>query len=280
MRARIPISRFRRPDGTFPPLAGADPVTDIRPSTDAERRARAGNLSMIRADIAGVEIRTVDGSEDLIFTGHAAVFDQLSEELGGAGWSFREKIQRGAFRKALDESQDVIYVFDHEGLPLARTSANTLQLREDPIGLYVDARAVPTTVASDLAMAMRAGNVRQMSFAFTVAEDAWEIQHHEDGTVEEIRTIITIDRLYDVSAVSTPAYPQTDAQVRSRELGSVARRFGLHLPDESDHPVQLARSGAGRADESGREEREARLHEQQAGAKRLLTLAHNYAPLA
>lgn len=268
------ISRFRRLDGTFPPLAGGDHLTD------AERRQLAGPLSLVRADVTDVQVRADDqGDEgDYIFTGHAAVFDKLSEELGFRGWSFREKIQRGAFRKALDEDQDTVYLFDHEGLPLARTAAKTLELREDPIGLHVYARAAPTSVAQDLALAMRAGNVRQMSFAFTIAEDSWEIHTDENGDVQETRTIIAVDRLYDVSAVSTPAYPQTDAQVRSRELTRVASRFGLHLPDESELTEQLAKRGVGAADPDGHEGREARHREQVAGAQRLLTLEDTLNP--
>lgn len=265
-------ARFRRADGSYPPLAGGL-------LSDADRRQLAGPLSLVRADVADVDVRSAEGdSGELVFTGHAAVFDKLSEELGVRGWSFREKVQRGAFRKALDENQDTVYLFDHEGLPLARTAAKTLELREDPIGLHVYARAAPTSVASDLAIAMRAGNVRQMSFAFTVSEDTWEIRENADGTVEEIRTIIAVDRLYDVSAVSTPAYPQTDAQVRGREIQHVASRFGLHLPDPSDLTEQLAARGVGAADEEGREEREARHREQVAGAQRLLTLEQTLNP--
>lgn len=244
--------------------------------SDEERRALAGPLSLIRADVSDVHVRhaaPADGAADgdLVFTGHAAVFDQLSDELGFRGWSFKEKVQRGAFRKCLDEQQDTVYLFDHEGLPLARTVAGTLDLSEDPTGLAVEARCTPTTVAKDLGMAMRAGNVRQMSFAFTIAEDTWEVRQHEDGTVEEIRTIVAVDHLYDVSAVSIPAYPQTDAQVRSRELGRVAQRFGLHLPTEEEIE-QLAREGLGSTDEGTTGERKADSHEQRVGAQRLLTL--------
>lgn len=248
------------------------------PRSEQERRALAGPLSLIRADVSDVQVREAapaagsDGDGDLIFTGHAAVFDQLSDELGCRGWSFKEKVQRGAFRKCLDDQQDTVYLFDHEGLPLARTVAGTLDLREDPTGLAVEARCAPTSVAKDLAMAMRAGNVRQMSFAFTIAEDFWEIRETQDGGIEEVRTIVAVERLYDVSAVSIPAYPQTDAQVRSRELGRVAQRFGLHLPTD-DELEQLTREGLGRADVDENEGRKADLVDLQVGAQRALSVA-------
>lgn len=248
-----------------------------------ELRNHIGPLSVLHAPVQDLQVRaaeagddggTGDGDEpDIIFSGHAIVFDVLSDELGGRGWSFREKIARGAARKALDENQDVVYVYDHGGLVLARTAAKTLELREDPRGLFTYARAAPVTAAKDLAMAMRAGNVAHMSFAFTVAEDAWEETYHDDGTVEAVRTVTKIDRLFDVSAVGQPAYPQTDATVRSRELTRVARRFGQKPPPElPDTLDELALRVASTASPD-HEARQASLLEQQGGAKRRLTLA-------
>jgi HK97 family phage prohead protease len=248
-----------------------------------ELRKHIGDLSLVRAPLHDVQVRTDaggdggEGNADIIFSGHAIVFDVLSDELGGRNYSFHEKVARGAVRKALDDNQDVVYLYDHEGLVLARTAANTLELREDPRGLFCYARAAPTTVAQDLAIAMRAGNVQHMSFAFTVAEDDWQETYHEDGTVEAVRTVTKIDRLFDVSAVGQPAYPQTDAQCRTREQRSrqmdrVAQRYGLHaplLPDTLDELAQRVASTGG----TDTEAREAALRELQDGAQRRLTLA-------
>jgi len=238
-------------------------------------RAAVGPFTIASGETRDFEVRSKDGEDgtaEYTFTGHAAVFDRLSDELGGRYFSFREKVAHGAFRRALDDDQDVVYLYDHRGLPLARTSAKTMDLREDPRGLYVYARAAKTTVATDLALAMRAGNVRHMSFAFTIAEDKWEETTHEDGSSEAIRTILKVERLFDVSAVGQPAYPQTDATVRSR----VAEQYGLELPDPADTAEQLAAIAArmGSPADDGREVRKARLGELQAGAKRHLTLAH------
>lgn len=245
-----------------------------------ELRKRIGTAGFLRANVQDITVRTDDSGNvagttepDILMSGHAIVFDVLSDELGGRGWSFREKIARGAVRKALDENQDVVYLYDHAGLVLGRTAANTLELREDPRGLFVYLRATPTTVAKDLAMAMRAGNVQHMSFAFTTAEDTWEETTHEDGTVEAIRTVTKIDRLYDVSAVGQPAYPQTDAQARCRDLQRVAQRYGLTPPDLTDTLDELAQRVASTTGPA-HEARQAALHDQQAGAKRRLTVAH------
>lgn len=251
-------------------------MTVLNDSLILELRSAAGPLSVLRTDTGALEVRADETSDEeiLIFTGHAAVFDVRSEVLGGKWYTFVEQVQRGAFRQVLDEDQDTIYVFDHEGLPLARTSARSLDLREEPKGLFYEARAVPTTPAKDLAMAMRAGNVRHSSFAFTVAEDIWEEHNLEDGRTEIVRTIVKVERLYDVSAVGFPAYPQTDAQVRSRDASRVAHRFGLSMPDvDLDGIREQLAERVGSPDEIDREARKARHREQVAGAKRRLTLA-------
>ena len=236
-----------------------------------ELRAAAGPLALVQADVNEIEIREDEASGDFTFTGHAAVFDRLSEDLGGRGYSFKEKIQRGAFRKALDENQDVVLLFDHDGMPLARTSAKTMELREDPRGLYTFAKVAPTSIARDLKLAMERGNVTQMSFAFTVAEDKWEERTAESGDVEAIRTVVAVDRLFDVSAVSQPAYPQTDAQMRSRDLEKVARRFGITVPDLGE--IEQLAAGTGSTEDADLEARKARHRELVAGAKRRLSLA-------
>lgn len=250
-------------------------MTLLNDSLIRELRAAAGPISLVLAESADAEVRAADGdSTDLIFSGHGAVFDVRSEVLGGAFYSFVETVQRGAFRKALDEHQDTVYVFNHDGLPLARTAANTLELREDPRGLHYYARATPTTVAQDLAMAMRAGNVRHSSFSFTVAEDAWEEHNLEDGTTEIQRTIIKVDRLYDVSAVTFPAYLSADAQARSMAVGQVANRFGLQMPDVDLAGLQLQLAErVGSSAEDDHEARQARDRDWVSGATRRLSVA-------
>lgn len=170
------------------------------------------------------ELRADDTDHDAFtIRGHAAVFDRLSEDLGG----FREKIARGAFRKALDRGDDVRLLFNHDAnFVLARTKAGTLDLRENPRGLHVYADVAPTSYAADLRVLMGRRDVDQMSFGFTVARDEWT---ERDGEV--IRTIREIDRLFDVSVVTYPAYPQTDAA--ARELIESSRAL-LHHPTREE----------------------------------------------
>lgn len=147
----------------------------------------------------------------LIFRGHAAVFDGLSEDLGG----FREQIKRGAFRKVLDDSADVRLLWNHDpNLLLARTTSGTMELSEDPKGLSVYAEMAPTSYARDLHVLLERRDITQMSFGFKVDQDSWA---NDDGQI--VRTIHSLSDLIDVSAVVFPAYPQTDAATRGRVCG-------------------------------------------------------------
>lgn len=144
---------------------------------------------------------TKEGKDVVI--GHAAVFNSLSEDLGG----FREKIQPGAFDDVL--GNDVRAYFNHDpNYLLGRTEAGTLRLSVDETGLRYELDVPDTTAGRDLKENMRLGNITQSSFAFTIGKDgdAWE--RAENGA--DIRTIKKVKRLYDVSPVSLPAYPSAN----------------------------------------------------------------------
>ena len=151
-----------------------------------------------------------NGDGSITFVGHAAVFDRLSEDLGG----FRERIQRGAFRKVLDTNPDVRFLLNHnDDIVMARTKSGTMELSEDPRGLRVYAKLAPTQAAQDLRVLIKRGDIDQMSFGFTMRDGGKDVWSEEDGGM--VRTIVAFGGLLDVSAVAFPAYPQTDATVRS-----------------------------------------------------------------
>lgn len=187
------------------------------PATQPENRAA------FVAKLRDVECREAGNGEDFTLTGYAAVFDSWSEDLHTFAGTFRERIASGAFTDALKAKPDVRLLFNHDGMTLARTRSGTLELSEDDKGLRVWARLAPTQTARDLRMAMQRGDIDQMSFAFTIAEDSW----HEDHDTEEVeRTIVRVDELFDVSVVSFPAYPDTTAAIR--ELRSAADAGKIH----------------------------------------------------
>ena len=110
---------------------------------------------------------------------------------------------------------DVRAFFNHDpNHLLARTSSGTLKLSVDEKGLKYEFSVPDTSSGRDLLVSMDRGDITQSSFAFTVEDDSWE---ERDGI--DIRTINKVKRLYDVSPVSIPAYPDAnDLSVAQRSL--------------------------------------------------------------
>lgn len=157
----------------------------------------------------GIKIeRRADDSKAITLRGHAAVFNSLSEDLGG----FREQIIPGAFKEAI-ETDDIRALFNHDpNFVLGRNRANTLTLAEDARGLAIAITPPDTQVARDLITSMERGDITQMSFAFRIKPNGEDWAKNDDGIW--IRSVKRV-RLYDVSPVTYPAYTATDIAVRS-----------------------------------------------------------------
>ena len=152
------------------------------------------------------EIRAIDGAAPVI-EGHAAVFNQKSHDMG-----FREIIMPGAFANAI-QTDDVKFLLNHRGLPIARTKSGTLRLSEDQRGLAFRAELDPSDPdVQRLLPKVRRGDLNEMSCGFGVADRADEKWTRDNG--EMVRSLFKVS-LFDVSAVSFPAYPQTDLNMRS-----------------------------------------------------------------
>lgn len=176
-------------------------MTKIKDYIDKETTERR----FFPSDIS-VEVRD-DKPDSRTITGYAAVFNKDSENFG---W-FIERIAPGAFEDVLQN--DTVALFNHDpNYPLARNGVN-LTLSEDEFGLKYRFEAPDTTIGNDLLANIRSGVIKQSSFAFTVAEQKWEEKENEPS----IRTIVKVKRLYDVSPVTYPAYPDTTVAARSLE---------------------------------------------------------------
>jgi len=187
-------------------LIGADAEESAMPEIRIERAA----------PLARVEWRVSGVPENKNIKGYAAVFNSMSQDLGG----FREIIAPGAFSNVLARGADVRLLYNHDdGAVMARTKSGTLELVEDEVGLRIWARVdmADPDVQRVIPKMMRA-DVDQMSFAFTVEEDEWD----ESGGYP-LRTIRSVGELYEVSIVPFPAYEATKAEVyeRARSEGRV-----------------------------------------------------------
>ena len=138
--------------------------------------------------------------------GYAAVFDapEVMYEVDGVKYS--EVLERGAFDEA--QMHDVVLNFDHSGKPLARTKNGTLRLSVDDHGLKALADLSSTAESRSLYEEIKAGLIDKMSFAFSVSEDSYDKATHT-------RSIKGIKRLFDVAAVTFPAYESTAITARS-----------------------------------------------------------------
>ncbi|MBW8603380.1 HK97 family phage prohead protease [Bacillus velezensis] len=169
-----------------------------------------------------IELRSEGEGQSEYIEGYALKFEKWSERLG---W-FKEIISRTALDSA--DMSNVIALFNHQqDFPLARNTVSgdtgRLELETDGIGLKFRFKPSDTSYARDLIKNVRSGVINQCSFAFSLdygdAEaDEWRINEDED--IYE-RRINKINRIFDISLVTTPAYSDTEAVVGARSLEKV-----------------------------------------------------------
>lgn len=151
-----------------------------------------------------------------------------------------EQVDTHAFDSVLAKNPDVRALWNHNSdFVLGRSSAKTLLLALDALGLAYEIDPPDTSVARDLMVSMRRGDVRESSFAFVVARDQWT--DNADGTIT--RTILEFEDLFDVSPVTYPANPAASSQVRSLPHTMPAEmrsRLEGRSSDETQKPASLA----------------------------------------
>lgn len=175
-----------------------------------------------KLDAQEVRAKSDDDATTAEFFGHAAVFDKRTW-IGPRKFGFWEQVSSGAFTKTLPEC-DCRFLVNHDpNLLLARNKSGTLRLKTDTTGLVSEADLDRRqSYTNDLVISLERGDVTQMSFAFEVVKDSWELDDNDD----EIRTIEEV-RLWDVSAVTYPAYEDTDAGLRGAAFEALCRSAGL-----------------------------------------------------
>lgn len=162
-----------------------------------------------------------DAEERKIVTGYASTFDEPYKLYSGEGFELWETIDRTAFDET--DMSDVIMQFDHAGRVFARTRNNTLTVRPDEKGLYIEADLGGTELGRGLYEEIAGGYTDRMSFGFTVKEDRQDKEKNDDGLWIYTRHIISVGKLYDVSAVSIPANGATSitADAVTRSIGDL-----------------------------------------------------------
>ena len=184
--------------------AATDPETETRmEGTTMDKEIRAFSF----------EVRAEENEKHGTFiTGTPIVFDQATD----MGW-YEEKIDREALKDA--DLKDVRFLVGHNTsmIPLARSRNNnensTMQMTVTDRGMEirVDLDTENNPEARALYSAVKRGDMSGMSFMFIVDKDSWE----EVDSDYPKRTIMSIRKVFEVSAVAFPAYEGTDIQAAS-----------------------------------------------------------------
>lgn len=161
------------------------------------------------------EFKVRDDDEKPTIEGYFAVFNSTYD----MGWGMSESIAPGAFTKAL--SNDVRALINHDTtLVLGRTSAHTLELREDSHGLWGKITINPKdSDAMNLYERVKRGDVDQCSFGFNIVSE--ETDFRDDGT---IHWTITEADLHEVSVCTFPAYEETAVSARKHDFEEIKKR--------------------------------------------------------
>ena len=172
-------------------------------------------------EIRSAETEDVEQEERKVVTGYASTFNEPYTLYENDDWRFDEVVDARAFDNT--DMSDVIMQYDHEGRVFARMSNNTLTVTPDEKGLLIEADLGGTELGRQLFEEIRGGYTNKMSFGFTVDGEEIRDMKAADGKALTVRTITSVRKLYDVSAVSLPANDATSISVRTLTDGEIER---------------------------------------------------------
>lgn len=163
-----------------------------------------------------VEIRCELRSENdgRHISGKAVSFDTQSNDIG-----FIEILHRGCISQELIDSSNIVFLYNHDyNQVIARANKGkgtlNIDLRDD--GVYFDLEVPNTTMGNDLLENIRLGNITQCSFGFRYANEEGA---YKDEKIDGVwyRNVYKIGELFDLSAVTYPAYDDTYVNARMQE---------------------------------------------------------------
>lgn len=169
--------------------------------------------------LAVVPTEEEQSEERKIVKGYASTFNQPYTLWEDDEFVVQEQVDSKAFENA--DMEDVIFQYNHEGRVFARTKNNTLTVTPDEEGLAIEADLGGTDIGQQLFQEIKGGYTTKMSYGYTVNGSEWEERKLEDGRTLELRTVTSIGKVYDVSAVSIPANNATSISVRNLSDGVI-----------------------------------------------------------
>lgn len=192
----------------------------------------------IRSTVSDLQALTRDanGTTTKQIQGYAVMFDTESVDLGG----FTEVIKQNA----LDEIDlsDVKLIYAHENNSiLARQSAGNLTTKVDDKGLFFVATLNDSTLANDVYEDIKVGNLRGMSFGFTIPAggDTWA--RRPDGTL--LHTVNKIGEVTELTITAYPAYQDTSVELKrsaEQHMKGATQMADNTAPADAQAPAQDA----------------------------------------
>jgi HK97 family phage prohead protease len=173
----------------------------------------------------------ISDEEKMIVEGRAVVFEQPTMLFKIDGIEYYEVVDRHAFDKA--DMSDVVFVENHDGTPGARTRNKTLQLPILDDGVYARAELYKSSKGPAMYSDIKNEIYDRMSFSFTIRKDSYDKQ-------TRTRRILEVDKVYDVSVVTFPAYEQTSISARSFfEAEAEKERMEMRMREEKKKRLEL-----------------------------------------
>ena len=161
-------------------------------------------------EIRSATISTDEENQKLV--GYAVKWNSPSQVLY---CDFVESFAPKAFSESLASGEDVRALFEHDYTKLlGRTSAGTLKLEEDSIGLRFELTPPDTTLGRDLLVSVERGDISGMSFGFWAKEETWNFD------VEPCQRTVAKAELFEITVTSIPAYPESSVEIAKRSMAT------------------------------------------------------------
>ena len=175
-------------------------------------------------DARQLELRKLEDGQDVV-EGYATTFGEPYLLWDDGDYRMIESVDAHAYDEC--DMSDVIMQYNHEGRVFARGGNKTLEVKPDSHGLHIRGYLGGTEIGRQLLEEIRGGYTTKMSQGFRVAKDERKvIEDRENKRVIIHRTILKVQKLYDVSAVSLPANDATEIYARSFCEGVIAEVRG------------------------------------------------------
>ena len=167
-----------------------------------------------------------EDSKEQKVTGLALRFNEPTVLFSVGGIDYLEVIDPHALDNC--DMSDVVLTRNHNNdRLLARTKNDTLQLSVTSEGLEFTAELADTQLGEDTFKLIKRGDIDGCSFGGYVEEESYNVETHT-------RTILKMSSLFDISAVTFPAYESTNVEP------AVRAAFGIEAAEEEVKKLELA----------------------------------------